>query len=763
MGRLADWAAALAERSFRSPRLVFSVWLVLALGFAPGIAKLQVDTSTDSVLDKSSEAWSDYVRSRDLFGEDEAVVVAVSTSGDRVGSGDLVHVAALTEALRRNPGFRRVDSISTMPLIRRGPKGSVQLDPAVNRSGGAAVELGELTELLRSDPVAPRLLVSPKMDVLAINAFVRDSSKGYGPLVAEVRHTVGAGRAWVSGVPVFRADANYRTVAELMKFVPLTAVLLAIVLFWGYRSASALVTSALVASAGVVILLGSMGYAAVPLTLTTTILPTIIVSLGCAYSMHPLSAVALAEAEGRDRAVAIGHVARPLLISGLTTAAGLLATCVVRIEAIRFVGGFGALSVAGVTMAALTLGPAGIRTFGSEGWGRGGAARLAKRPADWLVGTVWPRPGLVLASWCVIAVAAGVGAAFLRVDTDVTRWFRSGTVTRDDYVAIRKALAGITQINVLLEPKDGESITRAASLRKMAGLQRFLEDQEVVGKTLSYVDAVLAVHRAIGGGGLDELSDEMIDQYLLMLDSMEALRDLLTEDHQAASVALRLNDNGSEAILDLADDINKWWSEQGDRRIEATVTGVMYQFARAADEIAWGQARGLLIAVCVVALLLWAYFGSVGTALVAMIPNVIPLLVCFGAMGALGIPLDAGTILIGNLAIGIGVDDTVHLLEAFADRGSVSLEEGVRTAFGRVLPAVVMTTVAVGLGLLVLGISGFTFVRTLGLVTAGVLVVCLGTDLTLLPAVLRVLEARGQSGVGDGRVGVCAERAGPRL
>ena len=101
-----------------------------------------------------------------------------------------------------------------------------------------------------------------------------------------------------------------------------------------------------------------------------------------------------------------------------------------------------------------------------------------------------------------------------------------------------------------------------------------------------------------------------------------------------------------------------------------------------------------------------------------------------------GLPLDAGVVLVVNLALGIAVDDTIHVAS-----GASSAERPVDAAL-RVLPPLLTTTIAVGLGFAVLGLSGFVFTQTLGLVTAAVMGLCFTYDVIVLPSLLAILGGK---------------------
>ncbi|MFQ6040678.1 MAG: MMPL family transporter, partial [Candidatus Poribacteria bacterium] len=77
------------------------------------------------------------------------------------------------------------------------------------------------------------------------------------------------------------------------------------------------------------------------------------------------------------------------------------------------------------------------------------------------------------------------------------------------------------------------------------------------------------------------------------------------------------------------------------------------------------QITSLLIALLLVFLLLWAQFKSIAGGLISVTPIALTILVNFGVMSYLGIPLDTATMMIASIAIGIGIDYTIHFTSRF--------------------------------------------------------------------------------------------------
>ena len=132
-------------------------------------------------------------------------------------------------------------------------------------------------------------------------------------------------------------------------------------------------------------------------------------------------------------------------------------------------------------------------------------------------------------------------------------------------------------------------------------------------------------------------------------------------------------------------------------------------------------------------------------------PKALPIAMGFGVMGLLGVPLDAGTVVIANLAFGIAVDDSIHAVTGFFTRwkSGATATAALESTYRVVAPPLIYTTALVALGFAVLAFSDFTFIRHLGVLTAGLMVLCLLADFLLLPAMLSRLQAP-PGGAGSG-------------
>ena len=172
-----------------------------------------------------------------------------------------------------------------------------------------------------------------------------------------------------------------------------------------------------------------------PLAVTTMVLPSVLLALGCAYPMHLLN-----QARGclssSDIAEAALQVAQPVALSGITKTIGFLSLSTVDIALIRDLALFGAIGVFVLTLAALTLGPAVLVLAPLASPPDRLGAWLRGPVAKWLVRLASARRRAVLAAWMLTAAIVGFGLAHLRVSSDVILWFPHGSEVRDSYEEI---------------------------------------------------------------------------------------------------------------------------------------------------------------------------------------------------------------------------------------------------------------------------------------------------------------------------------------
>ncbi len=723
-------SSAIVRQSLAAPWLTIVAWLLLCAAAAPFAAAVKIETTVESILDRDSEEWAFYQDAQYEFGGDEMLVVAARAASPwdpKLLDG----MEQLAGALSEIKGIRRVDSLSTTPLLALRDDGSLDLSPA--HSADATVG-PELIRRANEDKFARDNLLSRDGRMHAVNVLYEPGEYGSEDTLTSLIDESGIGsRVYVSGVPVFRWNTNRQTVHELMTLGPIAAAVLIVLLAALLGSVRTALKLVLASTIPTVLTVAAMGATGTPFTISTLILPVLLLGLASAYSMH---VVAASWRPGTDLCTKVCDVSFPVLLSGVTTALGFLAIATVRIDAIREIASFGALGTAVATGVSLSLVPAILQLSAPVTASPPAAGFAMRRILDpaWRFAAAHTKRILVVAA--VSLTAASILAFGLTVDTDVIRWFPEDHRIRQDYREIRESIAGITPVNFVVQlPRN--SALDIDTVQALLEFEQATELEGDVGSVISIARPVCQLAASLRGesGCVLPDSDEELAQLLLALESIPMVQDLINDSGNRLNIPARLDTNSSSEIITLTASL-EGLAQELIPGAEVQATGVMYEFARSQEAISWGQIQGVALASVVIWMALAIGISDPKLALLAMVPNLGPIIICLGAMSAFGIPIDAGTVLIGNLALGIAVDDTAHLL-APRTQGALGPPVLDSASFSHVGVPIAFSTAVLAAAFFVLGTSGFVFIQHLGVITGLVLITCFLADLLVLPALAR--------------------------
>jgi hypothetical protein len=202
--------------------------------------------------------------------------------------------------------------------------------------------------------------------------------------------------------------------------------------------------------------------------------------------------------------------------------------------------------------------------------------------------------------------------------------------------------------------------------------------------------------------------------------------------------------HSSKAMRDILGDVKKELQRKETtdalgRDVAVDVTGLGPLLSHVSDRIVASQLWSLFVALGVICVMLVLVLWSARVGLLAMLPNILPILLTVGLMGWLGVTLNITTVMIASIALGIAVDDTIHfLVRARSEtRRTGDAEQGLDSALRSVGRALIFTTAVVSAGFLVLLLATLTPARHFGVFSAIAMVTALIADLVLLPMLLR--------------------------
>ncbi len=172
------------------------------------------------------------------------------------------------------------------------------------------------------------------------------------------------------------------------------------------------------------------------------------------------------------------------------------------------------------------------------------------------------------------------------------------------------------------------------------------------------------------------------------------------------------------------------------------VTGLTKLFTDVEKSILRNQLVSLGLIVLLVVILNTITFHSLLEGIISLLPMVFTILVNFAIMGAFRIPMDFITVTIAAIAVGAGIDYTIHFLSRYLHeiRRGKNYEEAFYHTFRTTGKGIIFNSLSVGLGFAVLMFSSIVPLRSFGLLMAVTMLVSATSALTLLPVSLLLLR-----------------------
>ncbi|MBW2314465.1 MAG: MMPL family transporter [Deltaproteobacteria bacterium] len=741
------------------PRLVLLATALLTLVALQGIVDLRtgefrlwVDPSINRLLPTDDPDVAFYEHVREVFGNDEIVLVALEAP-DVFEPDVLRRVARITDRLGDIDGVDRVLSLSTA-LDIRGIDGDLLIESFLDPMPKTAEEAEKVRAAVARNPIYHDLLVAPNGRGAAMLVYFREISDR--ELVErgvdhEIRAILEEERgdlvARVTGTPIVKIALNRVLLRDLVRTLPLVFLVAGAVLGIAFRSARGVLVPVTTIGISLVWTLGFAGWIGWSLNLVTSVVPPLVVTVGFAYAIHVVSEyqAALARNQGDtvDRAAvtleALDDVGIPVVITGLTTAAGFLSLGLNEMAAVRE---FGLLAVAGVVFtvfASLSYAPAVLCAFGPRKPAPGGPLDAPLyRAAERLAAFDLRRRRLILAAGAATLVVAVIGMQRIEVGTEYVENFAPDAPVRADYEAIGDLFSGSEPFYVILESSVPEAFLDPEHLEVVKGLQEWLEAQPEIATTTSFVDYLMLLHREMNDGDPEAFRlppSKRSTKQIFMFGSNDEAWAFVDRGFQSVNIFVRARAPSSSAVTDLVGRVDAHLETLPDY-VEARTTGDIVLLNRTLDDIVRGQALSIGLALFVIYVILAAMFTSLRTGLIALFPNILPIAIYFGALGLTGITLNPSTSLIACIALGIAVDDTVHYLARFNIDAKRLADEKQATheALRAVIRPVTFTTLGLCLGFLVLLSSELQSQADFGALASFTLAVAWLVDVTVTPA-----------------------------
>ncbi|BAS28487.1 efflux RND transporter permease subunit [Limnochorda pilosa] len=761
MERVGRWVAS-------HPRWVIGAIVVITLAFAAFIPRIGYETDVDSMLPRGDPVIDELRQAVEDFGSQDVLLVLFAAE-------DVFRPSALAEVDRvaRDLGAIRGVKAVTTPLnlqVVRGSDLGIEIEPAAAQVPRTQDEVDRFRERLFFSPQG-RALASPGGEALAMLVTL-DPAYTYSPerfhqIVAEVESRVNrgqGGRWYLVGDPYMGIYADRVIRSDLRVLTPLAALAVILLLLAAFRTPWGLILPLASVSIAVTWTVGLMAALGYDLTIVSMIIPVILLAMGSAAGIHMMNRYYEEVGRGLGPREAVeatmAGITVPVIMTALTTAAGFVSLLTSFIQPVREFALFSAAGILFAMVVSLTFIPAVLvsRPIPAHlrrpaAGGAGGSWRLL----TWVGTGCHRRPVWITGLGAAILLVSLGGIPALQVETNLMSYFRQGSPVVEGTRLVERFFGGTTPISVVVDSGEPDGVKDPAFLGRLAQLENDLAAIPGVSQPLSVAGVVAQVNRALNGD--DPAAYRIPDtrpavaQELLLFEFAggAGLDGLVTYDYRKVNLSARIANVGTAELARIIGQVESSVRDrfQG-RGIDPQVVGTAKVVLRLGEQFTEGQVRSMSWAAGVVWVIVAALLGSPLLGLVALVPLLLTVAVTFGVMGYAGVPLDVVTTMVASLAIGIGVDYSIHLVSRYrqeVSRGATKGEALATTLTGTGRGVVVnAATLVVGFGVLMF--SGLQATATLGWLLALTMVVSSLGALTVLPAVLSLLpEARVRSRV----------------
>lgn len=662
--------------------------------------------------------------------------------------------------------------------------GAVRYGPAVTGDEVTADDVARLREVLADAPLIEGRLISRDHTLTAVALFLDERVEDHRVMQETVRDIDAAVAALplppgvtvtAGGLPHIFNSIVVKMEHDNFRIVPLTLLVCLVVLFLSFRWVPGTFLPVVAVGISAVIVVGTMAIAGETMNVLNNILPPLLIIIGVSDSIHLIgryreelehSASKLEAARNTVRAMAVA-----CFLTSITTAVGLGSLIVGQTEMLQR---FGVIAGIGVMIAyVVTIGflPSAMTYFAPP------IALQAKRKKDrlpspiapyrdaaegevpqadrgqlenglvWLTRHILDRPWPFIVGAVVLFAVFVYGALSVRVDSALLDEFDEDEEVFVSTRLMEEKLEGVRPLEIMLESDDPSRMADPEVLGAIDDTQRWLRRQSAVLGSVSTTDYLHESWARISGDPEARQepfrSREQVEALLHLFahTDRDPITPFITQDRRVTRIQVHLSDVGAAESVVLIDALEARLRRRFEPlSVRVSLTGEGYTGSVGLTAVVNDLLGSLSTAVLFIFGFLVVLFGSWRLGLLSIPPNVIPLVGTLAWMAIRGIPLNAATVIVFSISLGLAVDGSIHVLARYREEIGRGIDRNgalLRAARGTGR-AVVVSCVTLMLGFGVMLLSSFVPVRRFGELIGVTIAMCLFSTLIVQPALLRV-------------------------
>ena len=739
-----------------SKNILANKWLIIVLVclgtlfFGNELKKLQIDADIVRSLPDDDVDARLLKKIGENFGSNNMGVIILET--DNIYQPSVIeHIQLITDTLSEISGISSVSSLTNIINIKGSDYG-IEIGKLVDEYElpKTALEFEKLRNNILNNPMYKGSIVSED-ETASLIVFNIENDANVNIIAKEVIEKTTAlqipEKLYYIGSPMLVTYISDLMRKDLTTLLPIAFLVIAIILFLSFRSFSGVILPLLIAVISIVWSLGSMAFLGIKMSMISNNIPIIILAIGSAYTIHVINRVnkvRLDEQHSDTIKTALVYVFIPIMLAALTTIIGFISFIFGSyLDMIVDFGIFTALGTLFACLLSIFFVPAILSVLNFKN----NTSKVPKddsfitnyllQPLHQLIAN---KPKTVLLIWLLLIGFSVANLFSIRRSVDIQEYFKRDNPTRLAEQIMVEKFGGTKPIFVYFKG----NMQSPAVLKKMLETSAYMEESPEVFTSMSIAKLIDEINYNFTNSRTFPQEIEQIEQLWFLLDGNEVLPRFVNEELTEGIIISKFKSPDNKSKIEFAKYMNRFIAENSTEECQIQITGMPFVDITMDQSLINSQIGSIAIAIFFVIVLVGGILRSLKSGFFAAIPIIATIILLFGFMGLTGISLNIATVLVASVALGIGIDYSIHIISHF--KTSFKKNNDVYAAVQESIlvsgKAIIINVVSVSAGFLVLVFSDMVPLQYFGLLIALSMVSsCLGA-LTLLPSLLILMNKK---------------------
>ena len=746
-------------------RILILIAFFLATAFMAWQAShVHMTFNAGKILPKTDSSYIKYSEFKDKFGEDGSIMVLGIQSEKLFQPQVFNDWQTLTNDIQKIKGIKQTLSIAKLFELS---KDTVNRKFVFKQLGASPLTTNTEVDSLRKHiyrlPFYEGMIFNSKTNasLLAItfdNEVLNSSERNItlGAILDQAKkfsakHQI---QLHYSGLPYIRSVVSEKVENEFTLFSILSIIIAASILLFFFRSFYVVLFPVLLVMAGLVWSMGTLGLLGYDITLLTGLIPPLIVIIGIPNSILLINRFHQEFKKEGDKLkamqIVIERVSLTTFIANLTTAVGFGVLYFTKSELLMQFGLVAALNVMVAWIICLCLIPIIFSYLPSPNTQH--TKHLESKFLNTLLNKIiilvqTKRRWIYAATLLLIAISLW-GISRIQVNGYVIDDLPKKDAVYQDMTFFDKNFNGVLPLEISIDTKRKNGIMNLSTIKKVEQMQDMISSYPEFSRAISIVDVIKFSSQAFYGGdpSFYRVPNDMEKGFILSYIGQSGgtnsalLKSLVDSNKRVIRVGFQMKDVGSSRMNQLIEEIQPRVDSIFDaKKFNIELTGSSILFIKGTNYLIKNLCESLLLAIVLIAIIMWVLFRGYKMVIISLIPNIIPLIITAGIMGFMGITLKPSTILIFSIAFGIASDQTIYFLTRYRyelKNSQATTAQIIADTIKETGRSMIYIALILFFGFGIFAASSFGGTAALGILISITLLMALIFNLMLLPALL---------------------------